>query len=106
MSKVNLILDKTAAAAASTQNSSITHCQQGYDESGLYQVTVTDGSLTDCKFYGRLSDEHTWTELAASGAVASHATIGGKVASLTITKQVFARATVNAEATFKVSFQE
>lgn len=107
MSNVNLILDETDAAASSTQNSSINSFQQEYDEAGLYQITVTSGSLTDVVFYGRLSSAHTWTAVATSGAVAaSVASIGGIVASLTIMPLMFARATVNAEATFKVSIQE
>ena len=93
-------------------DSAIIYCQHRLDEAGLYQITVTGGSLTDCFFYGRLGSNHTWERVATSGAVddstgnSPEADHGVKSASLTIYPQMYVALDVNAAVTCVVTIME
>ena len=93
-------------------DSDIIYCQHRLDEAGLYQITVTGGSLTDCFFYGRLGSNHTWERVETSGAVSNstgntpEAGHGVKAASLTIYPQMYVALDVNASVTCVVTIME
>lgn len=110
MSKLHKMIDVTTASADS--NSDTIYPQHNYDEAGLYQVTCTAGTITDVFFYGRLGSDHTWEQIATTGAVTTatgdspEVGVGVKTATLTIYPQMYVKLDVNDDPSCVVTIME
>tara|TARA_R110000787_G_scaffold283281_4_gene395883 strand:+ start:14 stop:355 length:342 start_codon:yes stop_codon:yes gene_type:complete len=93
MSKIHQV-HSVVSATGGVINSALIYPQHPADESGRYQVSITLGSITNVFFYGRLSAQHTWEQVAVSGAMTtstgnSWEAAGEKADALTIFPQMF-----------------
>lgn len=59
------------AALSGTQTSAVIY-PQGHldDETGLYQIDLTSGTVDQCLIQGRLGSDHQWRAIITSGTLA------------------------------------
>ena len=110
MSRTHKMID--VATAGADVDSDVIVCQHDYDEAGLYQVSVTAGTITNVLFFGRLGSDHAWEQVATSGAMdtstgdSPHAGRGVKIAAITIYPQMYVTLDVNSSPSCTISIME
>lgn len=110
MSLTHKLIDVTTAGADVT--SATIFPQSHDDESGVYQVTCTGGTITNVFIYGRLGTDHAWHQVAASGAMDNSTgdspTAGAGVVSavITIYPQMYVELDVNSSPSCVVTIME
>ena len=104
MSMVHELINVTTSGGDVT--SSTIYPQRHDDESGVYQITATAGTITTVQIFGRLGENHAWHQLVTSGAI--NASGGNQTASATITiyPQMYVFLDVNSSPSCVVSIME